>query len=209
MSDEFRRLIGLATLARMVAKSKNMPLDDAFRFVVHALPVGGVAVLMRHDDGFPDVLYRGAPGESQDGILDILSSYENSRWWLDECSYRDVLRSIYRGVREFPGPDDIAISRADAARIFGVSFSPSEGARQSEPSSAALECDDPRWPEELGIALTAWRAACNGVDGSGKRPGAFIREWLAAHYSSLSSEAVKRIATVANWDKQPGASKRE
>jgi hypothetical protein len=72
---------------------------------------------------------------------------------------------------------------------------------------AALS-DDPRWPEELGIALTAWRAACNNAEKEGKRPGAYIREWLAKHYPKLSDEAVKRIATVANWDKSPGAAKK-
>jgi hypothetical protein len=83
-------------------------------------------------------------------------------------------------------------------------------ARDNEGADSGPEqhyADDPRWPEELGIALTAWRAACN-AERQGKRPGAFIREWLARTYPEMSDEAKKRIATVANWDKAPGAGKK-
>lgn len=62
------------------------------------------------------------------------------------------------------------------------------------------------WPEELGIAFTAWRAAVNSeeVKSGNKRPGAFIRGWLAEHYPERPDGFCKRIATVANWKKGPG-----
>ncbi len=62
-------------------------------------------------------------------------------------------------------------------------------------------------PEELDIALIAWRAACTGIK-QGEKPGVFIRDWLAKNYPALSDEARKRIAIVANWDKTPGAGKK-
>lgn len=194
----------------MVAKSKNLRLQDAFRFVGFGLPIGGVPIFLQQDNGFPETLFHGMPDESQDRVNNVLCDFVNQHWWLDESPSRDRdrERSIHNG-RRFLGPDDIAIPRGDAARIFGVSWTSSDGAEQSGSADNALECDDPRWPEELGIAMTAWRAACNGVDGTGKRPGAFIRDWLTEHYPDLSSEAIKRIATVANWDKQAGAPKRE
>lgn len=65
--------------------------------------------------------------------------------------------------------------------------------------------DHEHWPEELDIALMAWRAALTGAEQVGKKPGAFIREWLEKTYGSkLNATQRDRIATVANWDKTPG-----
>lgn len=65
--------------------------------------------------------------------------------------------------------------------------------------------DSDQWPEELGVALTAWRAAVNNAASSGKKPGAYIRAWLDEAYpGQAGSERHKRIAIVANWDKTPG-----
>ena len=86
------------------------------------------------------------------------------------------------------------------------------GTKRSVEKSAIRLIDDAeregnQVPEELDIALIAWRAACNGVK-QGEKPGAFIRDWLAKNYPALSDEARKRIAIVANWDKTPGAGKK-
>lgn len=73
------------------------------------------------------------------------------------------------------------------------------------PEILAEYCDREDWPEELGIAFTAWRAATNSKEvESGKRPGAFIRGWLKEHYPERSNDFYSRIATVANWKKGPG-----
>ncbi|NML99628.1 hypothetical protein HHL24_17005 [Paraburkholderia sp. RP-4-7] len=64
--------------------------------------------------------------------------------------------------------------------------------------------DHPNWPEELDISITAWRAAVNGAAQSGRKPGAFLRDWLRQNYGTLKEEQIKRIAIVANWDKTPG-----
>jgi hypothetical protein len=78
----------------------------------------------------------------------------------------------------------------------------------AEAREGAYPEDSDQWPEELGIALTAWRAAVNNAMSSGKKPGAYIRAWLDEAYpNQAGSERHKRIAIVANWDKTPGPTK--
>ena len=59
--------------------------------------------------------------------------------------------------------------------------------------------DHEKWPERLGIALTAWRAACN-ADLSGTTPREYMKTWLMENYPSMSEIEAERLATVANWD---------
>lgn len=64
-----------------------------------------------------------------------------------------------------------------------------------------------RYASELDIATIAWRAAVTGW--SENLPGAptpteFIKAWVGQHYPDLATDAVSRIATVANWDKRRG-----
>ena len=68
--------------------------------------------------------------------------------------------------------------------------------------------DDPRWPEELGIAMTAWRAAINQVR-EDETPKSFMRNWLEQNYPGRSNEFYDRVTIVANWDKSPGAKKKK
>lgn len=68
--------------------------------------------------------------------------------------------------------------------------------------------DHPLFPEELSIAITAWNAAVVNSEQSGMRPGEFIRKWLGTNNPGLKAEAIKRIATVANWEKVGGRAKK-
>ena len=68
--------------------------------------------------------------------------------------------------------------------------------------------DDPRWPLELDIAIQAWNAVRKTIK-DGQKPGAELRKWLENHPSRLAKAQIERIATVANWDKGPGAPKKE
>lgn len=65
--------------------------------------------------------------------------------------------------------------------------------------------DNPRWPPELGLAISAWRAAAAACTDQDK-PKEFILRWLRnrSDGQALSNEARDRIATIANWDKSPG-----
>lgn len=67
--------------------------------------------------------------------------------------------------------------------------------------------DDPRWPTELDIAIEAWNAVRKTIK-DGQKPGAAIRKWLKGSGRKFTDSAINRIATVANWDKDPGASKK-
>lgn len=111
----------------------------------------------------------------------------------------------------------IAWARRKRIRIPWLDWAERNGllAKIAEPSSTSVPAsanasgadpDHPNWPEELGIAWTAWRAAINRKD-TGQRPAAFIRDWLRTNHPELSDAARDRIATVANWDKSPGMGK--
>lgn len=73
--------------------------------------------------------------------------------------------------------------------------------------------DDPRWQTtELGIAVQAWNSVRNSIK-EGEKPGVKLREWLNNYNritgDKLSDSAIDRIATIANWDKSPGAARKK
>jgi hypothetical protein len=70
-------------------------------------------------------------------------------------------------------------------------------------SSLSEFVDDPRWPAELDIAILAWQAACH-KHGLSDRPRDFIEQWVAEQYPDLPPEALKRVSTIANWNKSTG-----
>lgn len=65
------------------------------------------------------------------------------------------------------------------------------------------DVDHENWPERLGIAITAWRAACN-ADLSETTPREYMKVWLSENYHSIPALEVDRLATVANWDTSRG-----
>ncbi len=75
------------------------------------------------------------------------------------------------------------------------------------PATDQSEIDPADFPVELQAANIAFRAVSNGFGD----PAATFRnrliEYLKATYPALTSEAVNRIATVANPDKDPGRKK--
>jgi hypothetical protein len=74
------------------------------------------------------------------------------------------------------------------------------------PLAFEFDPDAQTYPEELDIALIAWRAVSNKFDQ--ERPVKVqISTWLDSHYSSLSGDQKKRIATVCNWQKSGGRPK--
>jgi hypothetical protein len=75
----------------------------------------------------------------------------------------------------------------------------------TEARDGASFADDERWPEELDIAMMAWRAALSGAEQAAKKPKVYMLEWLEKNCGEkLNSTQRDRIATVANWDKTPG-----
>ncbi len=63
--------------------------------------------------------------------------------------------------------------------------------------------DDPRWPDELQLAITVWEEACIKF-GPPDRPKVFMMEWLESKHPELSKDQIERIAMIANWNKKSG-----
>lgn len=65
--------------------------------------------------------------------------------------------------------------------------------------------DASSYPEELDIALQAWRAiSLSEREGPVKEQ---LVKWIRDNYPDQSTNSVERIATVANWDKTGGRPK--
>lgn len=74
-----------------------------------------------------------------------------------------------------------------------------------EAREGASFADNERWPEELDIAMMAWRAALSGAEQAAKKPRVYMLEWLEKNCGEKLNQTQRdRIATVANWDKTPG-----
>ena len=88
--------------------------------------------------------------------------------------------------------------------------SPTNGHVQTEESKGLNKDVDPLdLPEELDAANMAFRAVLNGY---GEQTATFknrLIEYLKANYSHLKTEAIDRIATVANPDKARGRKTRD
>jgi len=63
--------------------------------------------------------------------------------------------------------------------------------------------DDEHYPWELDIAFQAWRSVTGQKRAAGT-PTTQLRGWIKKNYPGLKPETIKRIAIVANWEKQPG-----
>lgn len=63
---------------------------------------------------------------------------------------------------------------------------------------------DNAMPEELAIALDAWRSV-RPHPLRGKAVKAVLNDWIQRHYPGLTKNSRERIVVVANWDKQGGA----
>lgn len=65
-----------------------------------------------------------------------------------------------------------------------------------------FDIEDPKYPQELDIALQAWTAACNMSGGGTAKEQVMV--WLNQSGYKLSGAAIERIATICNWDKSGG-----
>jgi len=124
------------------------------------------------------------------------------------AALRMSAENFYSDTKGFPKDSVLVVRTAVIQEFLGRALEPGKTAEM--PAISLIddaEREGNQVPEELDIALIAWRAACKNVK-QGEKPRVFIRGWLAKNYPALSDEARKRIATVANWDKTPGAGKK-
>ncbi|OGB22679.1 MAG: hypothetical protein A3I66_12670 [Burkholderiales bacterium RIFCSPLOWO2_02_FULL_57_36] len=68
-----------------------------------------------------------------------------------------------------------------------------------------FDVDDLRYPEELDIALQAWRAVSNNPSNAPIKEQ--LTDWLKQSGYPLSTAANERITTLCNWDKSGGRPK--
>ena len=193
----FRRdVITIGTLFERYANLKDISNAEATDVLVSLMLKHRPLLFYMSNSGTPQIAFNRNDEYSRAG--EQLVEYWNSRWW-DEKNFSHI---------DGYGLHQLGILWTDATELFGVKPDTSSVTEYSKlPMEIADLYDDPRWPEELGIALSAWRAAVNNAERETKRPGAYIRGWLKNHHPNLSEEANKRIATIANWDKAPGIAK--
>lgn len=77
-------------------------------------------------------------------------------------------------------------------------------------NTQVLRCLDPSNPhfsDELAAAFLAWQYASEMAEGAKKKPRQLIEDWLKKNRPAMTpgSKAYERIATLANWEKTPGA----
>lgn len=85
------------------------------------------------------------------------------------------------------------------------SFAPDDSTTRAV---VADEVDPADLPFELQAANIAFRAVLNGYGASDATFKNRLVDYLTNHFKGLKPEAVKRIATVANPDKEPGRKRR-
>lgn len=111
----------------------------------------------------------------------------------------------------FPDPQMLVQDARDTGKLV-VLVAALKGllGRQVDLSLLDLQ-DDERWPEELGLAISAWLEARDNVK-EGENAPSYIRKWLKSKKGKdnkpLSEAAISRIATVANWDPAGGRPKK-
>jgi hypothetical protein len=133
--------------------------------------------------------------EYMEQIRSFLREGEKRREWTEYVEHSVRALGVYE--RE----------RSVIINLDWVSYAYIPSGQDSQDQESMDFADHPSWPEELGIAMTVWRAAINQVQ-KGETPKSFMRNWLERHYPGRSSEFYDRITIVANWDKSPGAKRK-
>lgn len=185
------RLVKVIDLYTPVGLSLDLSAKQAIDFVERTIRELSIRLYFIDETGLGCPINKSESGEM---LLDLWNSAQSRGWDFEELG------------GDSAGWGSLRVEQMAADQIL----SKANALRGPTPQPAGFEgyADDPRWPEELGIALSAWRAACNNAVHEGKRPGAYIRAWLASNQPGLTEEARKRIATVSNWDKSPGMARR-
>lgn len=176
----------------------------------------GLPLYVKDGEGF-----KLADASSADWLYLKLASRQGGVWgdsyfvpppWSQNLYVNRVAYEVYGYIwNDSPDEESVRVrrkrERAEAVRLLLERHSVPGFCGQVRPNDTSFFADHPNKPPELDLALIAWRTACTQCP-EGVRPGKFIREWLSENYPTLSTEAIDRIGTVANWDKSPGAGKK-
>lgn len=136
----------------------------------------------------------------------------NSVSWIKDPAVRKIHRDYHALVSHFGqegGHATQAVLEAaqksgfDNLKPFIDTLPADESSKKTAAAWESFDSDSPTYPEELDIALQAWRAAST-KPGSSKTPKEKAKCWLVENYPNLSEAAKDRIATVCNWDRSGG-----
>jgi len=146
---------------------------------------------------------------AQIALPSVKSDGLNRRYWLggEETNLSDWLNSWQSN---FDTQDFRRDSIARWLRAIGMKSIYQFDRTQSPKHEAVIETDiDPAdLPDELSAANIAFRAVTKGHGDPAATFKNRLIDYLGSNFPSLNSEAVQRIATVANPDKAPGRKKR-
>jgi hypothetical protein len=182
---------------------KRIPLSDATIIIAGADPRESYS-----EEDESQLQFR----EWKAALLDAAESLEidvSYSGQVEMLSHADIRSWCARCGHDWPIPDPNPQPATSGEAIAEIERLKAEVTRLradlTDARDSAIHADHPQCPQELDIAITAWRAAVNGAQREGKKPKAFIEAWLEKTYGAgLKAEQRDRIATVANWDKTPG-----
>lgn len=152
-----------------------------------------------------------------EGLSDDDGPGNNLPSWTRELYVRRINWESYCLVwaswkaKKDPGYDDLlrqkkALIVQETARRAGR---PYQSDAENNSSSGPLDPSSPLYPQELAIALAAWRAVTSNGQAApdGVAAKAALMNWLGEAYPGLGKDAKERVATVANWNKRGGATR--
>lgn len=151
---------------------------------------------LRDDSALFDLRFSAAPTWANELFIQFVN-YEVYRLF-----WHDLSNLSARGYGEAKGVKADAVKR-ETQRRLGSSES-----LENKPEEIEDKDDPADLPYELHAANIAFRAVTNG---HGDKSATFknrLISYLETNFADLNSEAVQRIATVANPDKTPGRKKR-
>lgn len=142
-------------------------------------------------------------------ILDDICSYGEAWkvWTSDENDY--VCGWMSSDLREFFAQSDLDFPESEINKLQRNNPSPIAIKAATTEAIGDAGIDPIDLPDEMQLAGIAYRAVINGY---GDRAATFknrLIDYLEKTYTDLKSEAVKRIATVANPDKTTGRKRRD
>ncbi len=118
-----------------------------------------------------------------------------------QLSYDDV--NNYHPAPGLPKDARLVVRPSELLKIEQQAIGPASTLNTWE----GFDPDDPKYPEELDIALQAWSAIRKKDEVTPTKEQ--ITAWLKQSGYKLSSAAIERIATICNWNRSGGRPKLE
>lgn len=147
-----------------------------------------------------DLRFFDMPGVDSHNLHDALK-FDYGGWW--ECKFNPPVTIKL---------EHLCIGHDEAQRLSTEEFGGSLGPDQMQNAATLMRADqdpDPQdLPFELQVANIAFRAVSNGYGDQSATFKNRLTAYLQEQYKDLGTEAINRVATVANPDKSRGRKNR-